>query len=377
MVKSSIKIGTLFGIPLRVHISWFLIFILITWSLAGAYFPQRYPHWQPALWWTVGLTTTLLFFTSVVVHEVAHSLVARSRGLPTGDITLFIFGGAAQITEEPRSAGTEFLMAIAGPLTSLVLSALFGILALITRQVSEPIAALSTYLAGINAMLSAFNLLPGFPLDGGRVFRAVLWAIRRDFRWATRWATLAGQGLAYIFITLGLWQVFRGNWTNGLWIAFIGWFLDNAAQTSYRQVALQSLLAGHTVREVMTRECHPLSPALTLEQLVHEHMLTTGRRCYPIMIEGQIGQIQGLLTIHGVKQIPRQRWTTTTAQQAMIPLDKLKTISPDEGLWSALQQMTEEGVNQLPVMEAGRLLGMLARDNVLTFLRTRAELGIT
>lgn len=185
---------------------------------------------------------------------------------------------------------------------------------------------------------------------------------------------LAGQGLAYMFIVMGVWQVFTGNWSNGLWIAFIGWFLDNAAQTSYRQVALQSLLAGHTAREVMTRECYPLSPELTPEQLVHEHMLTTGRRCYPIMVEGEV---RGLLTIHNVKQVPRQRWATTTVQQAMIPLAELKTIGPDEGLWSALQQMTQEGVNQLPVMENGNLLGMLARDNVLTFLRTKAELGIT
>ncbi|MCR4405721.1 MAG: site-2 protease family protein [Anaerolineae bacterium] len=373
MVKSSIKIGTLFGIPLRVHISWFLIFILITWSLAGVYFPQRYPHWSSGQWWAVGLVTSLLFFGSVLVHELAHSLVARSRGLPIQDITLFIFGGASQITEEPRSAGTEFLMAIAGPLISLVLGALFGALALVIRHVNEPVAALSIYLSGINLMLAVFNLLPGFPLDGGRVLRAALWAIRRDFQWATRWASLAGQGLAYLFIILGIWQVFRGNWTNGLWTAFIGWFLDNAAQTSYRQVALQSLLAGHTVREIMTRECYPLAPDLTLERLVHEHILATGRRCYPVISEGQV---QGLLTIHSVKQVPRQQWATTTVQQAMIPFSELKTIGPDEGLWSALQQMTTEGVNQLPVMEKGNLLGMLARDNVLTFLRTKAELGI-
>ncbi|MDY7041726.1 MAG: site-2 protease family protein, partial [Chloroflexota bacterium] len=298
MVKSSIKIGTLFGIPIRVHISWILIFVLITWSLAGTYFPQRYPLWSPGLWWTVGLTTSLLFFASVLTHELAHSLVARSRGLPVGDITLFIFGGAAQIVEEPKNASTEFLMAISGPFTSLILGGLFGVLVLITRQTSEAIAALSTYLSGMNLLLAAFNLLPGFPLDGGRVFRALLWAVKRDFRWATRWATLAGQGLAYTFIAVGLWQVFRGDWINGLWTAFIGWFLDNAAQTSYRQVAVQSLLAGHTVGEIMNRECSPLSPELALEQMVHEHMLSTGRRCFPIMVEGQV---KGLLTIHNVK----------------------------------------------------------------------------
>ncbi|MBI5956965.1 MAG: site-2 protease family protein [Chloroflexi bacterium] len=373
MTKSSFSLGRILGIPVAVHVSWLVIFVLITWSLGGSYFPHQYPDWPPALAWVVGLATSLLFFVSVLVHELAHSAVARARGLPVRGIVLFIFGGVSEITEEPRTAGMEFTMALVGPLSSFILAGLFAVLWLAAGPVSQPLAAFSLYLASINALLGAFNLIPGFPLDGGRVLRAILWGISRNLEEATRWASLAGQGVAYLFILIGVWQVFGGNWLNGLWIAFIGWFLDNAAQTSYRQVAVQRLLTGHAVQEIMSQDCEPLPPRLTLEELVHEHVLATGRRCYPV-IEGE--QVRGLLTIHNIKTVPRERWGTTVVEEVMTPLEKLKTVGPNQGLWSALEEMTAEGVNQLPVMEGHRLLGILARDSVLTFIRTRAELGV-
>jgi Zn-dependent protease/CBS domain-containing protein len=373
MFKSSFRLGRVLGIPIEVHVSWFIVFILVTTSLAVFYFPQQYPRWSTLLAWVVGLATSLLFFVSVLLHELAHSVYARSRGIPVRNITLFIFGGVSQITEEPKTAATEFAMAFAGPLTSFVLAALFGLLWFVTRTVSQPIAALSGYLAIINATLGAFNLIPGFPLDGGRVFRSILWGISQNLERATRWASLVGQGIAYLMIIIGIWQFFSGNTLNGLWLAFIGWFLDNAAQSSYQQVAVQRLLAGHMVQEIMNRDCTPLSPNLTLDELVHDHILATGRRCFPV-IEGDT--LQGLLTIHNIKEVPREQWATTAVRAVMIPVDKLKTVAPDQGLWPALQEMTEEGVNQLPVMEDRRLLGILARDNVLSFVRTRAELGV-
>jgi len=373
MTKNAIRLGSLFGIPVRVHISWFLIFVLVTWSLAGAYFPQRYPHWSSGLYWGVGLATSLLFFVSVLLHELAHSLVARWIGIPVRHITLFIFGGVAQIAREPGSPGAEFFMSIVGPLTSLALAGLFGVGWLLSRGANEVLAALTFYLTGINAGLAFFNILPGFPLDGGRVLRSLLWAWHGDFRQATRIVSLAGQGLAYLFILTGIWQIFKGNWSGGLWIAFIGWFLDNAAQTSYRQVALRSLLDGHTVREVMTRECYPLPPEITLEKVINEYLLGTGRRCFPVVDQGHL---RGLMTLHNIKRIPREHWPVTTVEVAMTPLAELRAIGPDVELWSALQEMTEEGVNQLPVVEEGQLLGMLGRDNILTFLRTKAELGL-
>ncbi len=371
MFKSSFRLGQVLGIPIEVHVSWILAFILFTVSFTFT-FRQDY-SWSTPLTWAVGLATSLLFFVSVLLHELAHSVYARSKGIPVRNITLFIFGGVSQITEEPKTADTEFAMAFAGPLTSFVLAALFGILSLVTQTVNEPIAALSRYLAVINASLGAFNLIPGFPLDGGRVFRSILWGLGQNLERATRWASLLGQGIAYLLIIIGIWQFFSGNTLNGLWLAFIGWFLDNAAQSSYQQVATQRLLSGHTVREIMNQDCTALAPSLTLEALVNDHILATGRRCFPV-VEGDA--LQGLLTIHNVKEVPREQWATTTVRAAMIPADKLKTVPPDQGLWPALQEMTAEGVNQLPVMENRRLVGVLARDNVLSFIRTRAELGV-
>ena len=372
-MEASLRLGRLFGIPLELSYTWFFVFAMVTLSLAMYYFPTHYPLWSPATYWLVGLATSVLFFASVVAHELAHSLVARASGIPVRSITLFIFGGVASIAREARKPADELVMALVGPLMSVALAAFFGALWLLTRGISQPLAALARYLGWINLSLALFNLIPGFPLDGGRVLRSLLWAWHGDFRQATRIVSLAGQGLAYLFILTGIWQIFKGNWSGGLWIAFIGWFLDNAAQTSYRQVALRSLLDGHTVREVMTRECYPLPPEITLEKVINEYLLGTGRRCFPVVDQGHL---RGLMTLHNIKRIPREHWPVTTVEVAMTPLAELRAIGPDVELWSALQEMTEEGVNQLPVVEEGQLLGMLGRDNILTFLRTKAELGL-
>jgi len=371
MEKSTWDLGRVWGIPIRIHISWALIFVIVTWSLAGGYFPERYPDWQTWLYWSMGLLTSVLFFASVLLHELAHSLVARYKGIPVRDITLFIFGGVAQIEDEPESAETEFLIALAGPLTSFLLAGLFALFWLLVRWISPPLGAMGLYLAGINASLGIFNLIPGFPLDGGRILRAILWSAGRNLERATRWASLVGQGVAYLFILVGIWQVFTGHWLNGLWLVFIGWFLDNAAQTTYRQVALRRLLKRHTVAEAMTTECHPLDASTVLDELIHQHIVGTGRRCFPVIKDGRI---KGLVSIHRIKRIPRNRWGQTTIEEIMIPLGHLKVIGPADGLWAAFQEMSEEGVNQLPVMEGERLIGMLARDNLISFLRLMAEL---
>ncbi|MGQ9586340.1 MAG: M50 family metallopeptidase [Anaerolineae bacterium] len=373
MNKSAFQIARVFGIPVRIHISWLIIFVLITWGLAGQFFPQQYPNWPTTLYWVIGVATSLLFFLSVLLHEIAHSLVSMATGVPVRDITLFIFGGAAQITREPRSALNEFLMAIAGPLTSIALGILFAISGLVARLFSEPLAALSFYLAGINALLGFFNLIPGFPLDGGRVLRAILWALGGDMPQATRWASRVGQLVAYLMIFAGIWRILGSGRLDGLWWIFIGWFLDNAASTSYQQVAMRAMLEGHKVREIMSRECTLLPAGMSLQQMVDDYLLPTGRRCFPILA-GDV--VQGLLTLHHVKEVPKERWATTRVEEAMTPLEGLKAVSPEDELWSALEQMTEDGVNQLPVVEDGHLVGMLGRDNVLTFIRTRAELGV-
>ncbi len=373
MFRNSLYLGRILGIPVRIHISWLIIFILITVSLAADYFPQEHPSWSLQLDWVVGILTSFLFFASVLLHELAHSVVAVKQGSPVHDIVLFIFGGVSELSEEPKSPAKEFVMALAGPLTSFAIGILFGILWLITRASIEPVAAISKYLAYINILLGAFNLIPGFPLDGGRVLRAILWGLKGNLSQATRWASAVGQGVAFLFIFAGIWLVFAGHWINGLWIAFIGWFLDNAAMSSYRQVALQSMVAGHTVREAMSTDYPELQANVTLEELVLKHVLGSGRRAFPIKRENQL---VGLLTLHNIRMIPRERWQTATVEQAMIPIDQVKTISPNSDLWQALQEMTSEGVNQLLVTENGNMVGILARDNILTFIRTLAELGM-
>jgi Zn-dependent protease len=370
----SIPLGRILGIPLGLDYSWFLIFALVTWSLGSSYFPEQYPGWGTGLYWTIGLATSLLFFASVLLHEFGHSVIALRNGIPVRSITLFIFGGVAQIGREPASPGVEFRVAIAGPIVSFALAGFFGVLGWLGAGVA-PLAALATYLAYINGSLGLFNLIPGFPLDGGRVFRAIVWRVTRSFRRATEIAGGAGHFFAWLFIFWGVWQVFSGNIVGGLWIAFIGWFLQNAATASVQQMTLSRLLAGHSVGEIMTRECPTLAPDVTLEQLVHDHILTTGRRYFPVARDGRI---EGMLTLHHVKGIPNERWATTTAEQAMTPLAQLRIAHASDGLSNAMEEMTADGVNQLPVIDAanGELAGVLARDNVLTFVRTLAEVGV-
>ena len=374
MIGNTLRVGRFFGIELKLDYSWFIVFILVAWSLAGHYFPTTHPGWSAGVYWAMGAITALLFFASVVAHELAHSLVSQAHGVPVRDITLFIFGGAAQISEEPRSAGNEFLMALAGPATSLVIAAFSGLLWLVSLPASPPLHALAGWLAWINVGLALFNLIPGFPLDGGRVFRAIVWSVTSNLRRATQIAAGLGRVVAYGFIFWGIWQIFGGNWANGLWIGFIGWFLENAATASYRRMALQEMLAGHTAREVMMIDCPRIPCQLTLDVLVDQVVLPSGRRCFPVTGDGQV--VLGLLTLHRIKQVPRERWATTRVEEVMIPLADLKTVRPDDDLATVFKRMTAEDINQFPVMENGHLLGMVARDNVLVFLRTRAELGL-
>jgi len=373
VTKNSFQIAKIFGIPIRIHISWLLVFVLVTWGLAGQYFPQRDPGWPAAWYWLVGVVASVLLFVSVLLHELAHSVVSMATGVPVKDITLFIFGGAAQIASGPKSALDEFIMAIAGPIASIALGILFAASGFVADFFSEPLAALFFYLAFANALLGLFNLIPGFPLDGGRVLRAVLWALGDDLEKATRWASRVGQLVAYLMIFVGIWRILGSGLLDGLWWIFIGWFLESAASASYRQVAMRAMLEGHTVREVMHHECAFLPAGISLQQMVDDYLLPTGRRCFPIL-EGD--RVQGLLTLHHVKKVPKERWVVTRVEEVMTPMEELKAVSPDDELWSALEQMTEDGVNQLPVVEDGHLVGMLGRDSVLTFIRTRAELGL-
>ena len=359
------------GIPIGLDYSWFLIFVLLTWTMAVGYYPAEFKNWPIAQYWIVGAMTAVMLFVSVLLHELGHSVVAISYKVPVRSITLFIFGGVSQIGAEPPTAAAGFWISIAGPAVSFALAALFSLMQPFFAGVA-PLLGLSKYLAYINVALGLFNLVPGFPLDGGGVFRAIVWSVTHNMRRATLIAANVGRFIAYLFIFFGVWQMFGGNFINGMWIAFIGWFLESAAVAQVRQQTLERVLAGHKVSEAMRRDYAAVSSDTTLEHLVNDHILGAGRRS---LVVKRGDKAVGLLTLHHFKEIPRSNWPIMTAAQAMVSAEQMKWVRPDAELWTALEEMDRDGVNQLPVMADGQIQGMLSREDVITYLGTLQELG--
>ncbi len=371
---SAFNLGKLFGIQFRLHYSWFIVFVLINVSLSWYYFPVEYPDWTPLTYWIIGIVSSLLFFASVVAHELAHSIVARINGIPVKSITLFIFGGIAQITREATKASAELKMAAAGPACSLVLGGLFGLLWLFSRGISEPIAAMTSWLALVNVILAVFNLIPGFPLDGGRVFRSILWRFTGNYKLSTRIATQVGQGVGYLFILGGISIMFllRGGWFSGLWLIFIGWFLRNTASSSYHQAQWREALREVSASQVMTSDCPVIPPNVTIDQMVQEYIFTSG--CYFFLVTDEDG-VKGILTLDNIKAVSRQNWDVTQVQEIMTSLDRVKVAHPDQDALSILEEMDENNINQMPVVSEGNVIGLVTHDNLIRFLRTRSELG--
>ena len=375
MFRGGIPIGKVFGISLRLHYSWFLIFALVTWSLAAVYFPSTHPTWSLWLKIGAGVITSVLFFGSVLFHELMHSIVALREGIQIRAITLFFLGGVSEMTSEPKTAGDEFRMAAAGPFSSLVLGGVFmGIFYILRSASSETaqfMAAISFYLGLINLLLGIFNLIPGFPLDGGRVLRSLIWWRSKNMQSATKIASNIGRAIGFLFILGGIWLAFTGNFFNGIWLVLIGWFLETAASSSYRQMLFQDMLRGHTAGEVMTRECVTVPPDITVERLVNEHILSSGRRCFPV-VSGD--NTEGLVTLHNVRAVPRDARKNTLVRDAMIPFSQMKAVSPNEDLSNIMQILSENDINQVPVVWEGKVVGIVARDNLINFINTRNEL---
>ncbi len=369
-MRSQINLGRVFGIRIGLHYSWFIIAFLIVFSLS-AQFHASNPEWGDGLILTLAVSTAILFFVSLLVHELAHSVVAKSRGLPVREITLFALGGVSQIEKEPTSAKMEFWMAFVGPLTSACIGLFCLALSRLSGTTSSPIPVMVSWLGYINLALAGFNMIPGYHLDGGRILRALIWWRTGDVERSTRMASSAGQVVAFIFIGFGILQFFEGAGINGLWIAFIGWFLLQAARESYLQVGLKRAIEGVTAGHVMTSDCPTIDGNLNVQHFVEEHLLTTGRRCFVIL---ENGVVAGLVTPHEVKQVARARWPFTTLHDIMRPLEQMRTVTPETPLTSALEMMGREDLNQVPVVSGGRLAGVLSRAQILSFLRTRTEL---
>ena len=367
-----VTIARIWGIPISVHVSWLLVFALVASSLAAGYFPERQPGWGALTRWVLGALTSLAFFASVLVHELGHSRVALRYGIPIRGITLFVFGGVAQIGREPGSPGVEFRIAIAGPLTSLALAALFGGVGTVAGSMAL-VSVPALWLARINLAVALFNLLPGFPLDGGRVLRSAVWAWTGSFDRANRTAAAAGEVLALALIGVGTLQAIGGDVAGGIWMALIGWFLHSAVVAGRAEAALRDLLRGATVSQAMARDCPSVAPDLTLERLVHDEVLGAGRRCFVV---AEDGHLRGLLTLHEVKGVPREQWSRAKVEEVMQPAQALSVVGPEEALLGALQKMDDAKVAQLPVVADGHWLGMLDREHILHYMRVRAELGV-
>jgi Zn-dependent protease len=369
--RHTIPIGRVLGIPIDLDYSWFLIAALITWILAVNYYPAEFKGGTSAEYWLMGAVTAVLFFGSIVVHELAHSWVALRYKIPVQRITLFIFGGVSQIAGEPPSASAEFLIAVVGPLTSLALAAIFFLLERLLVS-APPALAVAKYLALINGLLGLFNLIPAFPLDGGRIFRAIVWGMNKNFRRATLIAASTGRFFGFLLIIAGVWQALRGNVINGLWIAFIGWFLESAAGAQVQQQMVQGLLGGHKVSEAMGSECTHISEDTSLQKLIDQEVLSHGRHCF-LVDRGD--RVVGLLTLHNIKEIPRPSWATTTAAQAMIPIEKLNRIDPKAELWTAMEKMGRDGINEMPVMLGNNLVGLLSTGDIVKYLHTLQQVS--
>jgi len=370
MRRSGIKIGQVFGIPIFLHLSWILIFGLITYSLVDEY-GARYPQWTSGQLWSLGVITSLLFFGSVLFHELSHSAVARHYRIPVASITLFFFGGIASITRDPDSAGQEFLMAAAGPASSYVLAGAFGLLTLVTPKDSMP-NALGSWLAWTNLALATFNLLPGFPLDGGRVFRSVVWGITKNYSKSTRIASRVGQGIAYAMMAFGLYTAFvLHSSVNGVWFVFLGWFLLTAARQSYQQVEAQGALQGLRAVDVMTSDMPTVARDLSLDEYARE-VSRTGRRAHLVVSDNKL---VGLMRVEVLQAVPREEWPSTSVQAVMIPREKLAWTAPEEPVLSVLERMRSANVDQLAVIREDNVVGLVTRDSILRVVQARTELG--
>jgi Zn-dependent protease/CBS domain-containing protein len=371
MDGNSFRLGTIRGITIRLHWSWAIIFVLITWSLAASYFPSAFKSWSPAECWVLGAAAAILLFVTVLIHELSHSFVARARGLPVDSITLYVLGGVSDLSREPDSAGTEFWMAFAGPLASIVLGVLFlGLYAALS--VPDWLGALFVYLGSINLILAVFNLIPAFPLDGGRVLRSAAWGITRNRHRATSLAISVSHWIAWVFILLGIWTALTVNLISGIWLALIGWFVQTSA-SSYKAMEGSVGLKVLHVSDAMTPHPATVSPDTRLDTAVQDYLLHQEERALLVV---NMDQLLGLLSVTDIQHVPSEQWSLTSVWRAMTPVERLETTTPDFPLLDALRLMMDHRRNELPVMQDGQLVGLLSRGRAFHYLQFRRELGL-
>lgn len=373
MFGKRLKLFKLLGFEVRLDLSWIFIAILVVWSLSEGYFPYFYQDLPTQTYWLMGIVGALGLFLSIIVHEFAHSLVARQFGIPMKGITLFIFGGVAEMGDEATSPKGEFLMAIVGPITSIVLAGLFYWGALLGQGSlwSTPILGVLQYLGLINAILAGFNLLPAFPLDGGRVLRSILWAAKKNLKWATRISSNIGVGFGLLLVFLGVLQVVRGNFVGGMWWVLIGMFLQGAARMSYQQILTRQALEGEPISRFMRRDPQTVSSSISVKDLVENYIYSHHYKMFPVMDDGKL---LGYVTTKQVQEIPREEWDRHTVGEIYLPQSAENTISPDADAAQALSKMKNIGTSRLLVTEGDHLRGILSLKDLMDFLSLKGEL---
>ncbi|HHP7229238.1 MAG TPA: site-2 protease family protein [Xenococcaceae cyanobacterium] len=369
------RLGSIFGLEIRVDLSWLLIFFLILWTLTVNLFPFNYPGLSGATYTIMGIAGTLLFFTSLLLHEISHSLVAKTKNIPVEGITLFAFGGVSRTRMDAETPGDEFQIAIVGPLTSLALSGIFALISYFGQigGWNVIITGVAAYLAWINLILAIFNLLPGFPLDGGRVFRSIVWKFT-NLQTATRVASIGGRLFGFGLIALGFWQLFSPvpNFIGGLWLILIGWFLNNAATASYRELLLRTMLEGSRVREVMTLNPETVTANLSLQELIDNYFFNRYYESFPVM---ENDHPIGMITLKQLKQIPKSEWSQRTVREAMISLEDNIAVSSQEDMAKVLPQMQEVRSRRLLVITDGNLEGIISATDIANWLQRQQEFG--
>ena len=373
-MRQTFKFITLFNIPIEINYSWFIILALVIFTLARGYFPATNPELLPFAHWLMAFIAAVLLFASLLAHELSHSVVAIRNDLPIHGITLFIFGGIAHLEEEPSSPMVELKMAAAGPAMSFFLALVFFSLtqALYSLRIPEYVLSISNYLFIINLAVGIFNLVPGFPLDGGRILRALVWKATRDLRRATAIASAFGKGFALFLIAVGFLYFFTGVFVSGIWLIFIGLFLLEAAETSYRQVVMKKILAGVRVENLMTKNVITVPSGLTVDKLLDDYFFRFRFAAFPVVEDDNL---IGLVTFHSVKEIEREKWPQLTVRELMIPISKRMVIDRYSEVTEALTRMARSGTGRLLIIENGKLIGLLSQRDIMRLIEFKNEIG--
>lgn len=373
MFGRKIPLFNLFGFKVGIDATWFILAVLITWSLAEGALPHYFPGFSNATYWWMGVAGALGLFVSIVFHEFCHSLVARKFDLPMKGITLFIFGGVAEMNKEPENAKSEFFMAIAGPISSVLLAGMFFIIYTAGKTINwpGPVNGVLVYLGWLNIILAGFNMIPAFPLDGGRVLRSILWAIKGNLRWATRISSGLGAGFGLLLMILGIINFIGGNFIGGLWYFLIGIFIRGASQMSYRQLLVKDALVGEPISRFMVADVFTAPPSITVYDLIEDYFYKYHYKMFPVTEDGTL---KGCVTTKQIKELSKEKWATSRVSDIVQPCSEENTISPDADAMKALSLMNRTGNSRLMVIEENKLLGVISLKDMLKFMALKLDL---